>query len=262
MDPKETSLYNIYLITLLIIFCLLLFYTVSALIMRSRYRRATADRLTSQLNAFEKEKERICQDLHDEIGSMLTAQKLLIETITPASKHDQDVIDKVISYCDNATNKIRSLSVGLIPTVLKEKGLAIAIEQYIHNLANDTPFQITYNIDYLPPLKLQESLHIYRIVQEIIHNTLKHANAKNLSISLTDEDDILLLSTIDDGVGFASSDASSFELGYGLANINNRVQSLNATLHIFTSPGKGCRFSFEIPLTPLKIFQNEKLLNH
>jgi signal transduction histidine kinase len=250
MDPKETSLYHIYLITALVIIGLGLYFIISALLFRSRFRRAYTAQLEAEINKLEEEKKRISEDLHDDIGPMITAIRMKIESLRPVlSSKDQESIEKSLTYLSILSQKIRTASVTLLPSVLAQKGLAIAIEEYISNLPAENTFSIQYLCDPLPALSKPKALHIFRIVQEIIHNTARHAKASRLQVNITATQELIILSTADDGIGFSYEPALQLGKGYGLSNIQSRVQALNGTISIDTGPSKGTRFYMELPVS-------------
>ena len=248
MDTKETSFYHIYLITVAVIIGLALYFILSAILLRTRFSRSYIAKLETEINKLESEKRKIAQDLHDEMSPVLTAVKMKLSSLSVQSFTDMEAVDKSISYINSLTEKMRNISIGLMPSVLQDKGLIISIEQHLHNLGNDCDLQIEFTSDVLPDISFKHSLHIFRIVQEIVHNTCKHAGASRLEISITVENNFLLLSTADDGKGFRYSTSKNDQQGYGLSNIRNRVHALNGTLNIDTAPLKGTRFYMEFPI--------------
>ncbi len=248
MDTQEASLYQIYLITAAVIVGLALYYIISALRSRRRFRRSFDARLEVEINKLESEKKRIAQDLHDEFGPVLTAVKMKLESVAVPGLKENEVLEKCVSHLEQLTSKIRHISVGLMPSVLQDKGLAIAIEQYIHNLGYPDKIDIQYSCDVFTAMTTEKSLHIFRIVQEIIHNSFKHAHATKLDMTILQERKMIIIATVDNGRGFLYDKSILAKQGYGLANIQNRIQSLNGSLHIDTHPGMGTRFYMEIPV--------------
>lgn len=248
MDTQETSLYQIYLITSAVIVGLAIYYIVSVLRSRRRFRHSYDTRLEVEINKLESEKKRIAQDLHDELSPVLTAVKMKLESVAVKDSKETEVIEKCVSYLEQLTSKIRHISVGLMPSVLQDKGLAIAIEQYIHNLGYPDQIDIQYSCDVLVPLTTEKALHIFRIVQEIIHNSLKHSKASKLDMTISQERNMIVIATADNGRGFLYNKSVLPQHGYGLANIQNRIQSLNGSLHIDTHPGMGTKFYMEVPV--------------
>jgi two-component system, NarL family, sensor kinase len=249
MDPKETSFYHIYLITAVVITGLALYFIFSAIFLNVKFRRSYHARLEAEINKLESEKKKIAQDLHDEISPVLTAIKMKLSSLSVQSSADTEAVGKSIGYINILTEKMRNISTGLIPSVLQDKGLVISIEQHLHNLGNDCDIEIEFSSDTLPDLPFKRALHIFRIVQEIVHNTCKHASASRLEISITIENNLLILATADDGQGFRYNSSPHFKQGYGLSNIHNRVYALNGTLNIDTAPLKGTRFYMELPVS-------------
>lgn len=248
MDPKETSLYHLYLITLTVIIGLAVYYIFSALRFRGRYRKAFDQRMEAEILQLESEKERISQDLHDDIAPVLSAISMRLDSLSPTSVKQEESIQICALQLQNLTSKLRSISVALMPSVLKDKGLAIAIQQFIHTIHPTGSLYINYEYDLLPLLPHDKALHLFRIIQEIIHNTIRHSAADRLEISLFAEADKIFIATADNGMGFNYDPSFSACKGYGLANIHNRIQAIHGNLHIDTSPSKGCRFYIELPV--------------
>lgn len=91
-------------------------------------------------------------------------------------------------------------------------------------------------------------MNLYRIIQEITHNTLKHAQARLLDISISSDGKNLLLQTQDDGIGFNFTEKKQIAQGLGLMSLQSRVELLGGHLNVFSQPGNGTRFEIEIPL--------------
>lgn len=248
MDPKETPFYHIYLITAIVITGLALYFIFSAIFFSGKFRRLYYARLEAEINKLESEKKKIAQDLHDEMSPVLTAVKMKLASLSIQSATDSEAVGKSIDYIKILTEKMRNISTGLMPSALQDKGLIISIEQHLQNLGSDCDIEIEFSSDVLPDIPFKKSLHIFRIVQEIVHNTCKHARASRLEINIIVENNFLMLATADDGVGFRYDSSLTYKQGYGLSNIHNRIHALNGTLNIDTAPSKGTRFYIELPI--------------
>jgi signal transduction histidine kinase len=144
--------------------------------------------------------------------------------------------------------RMRAISFDLMPATLREKGLQSAIQAFVNYTANNSGLQIRF-ITQKEKITLddQKTIHIYRIVQEIIHNTIKHANAKELIILLNKEHHDLVLSTKDNGQGFDYQQQLKSSSGLGLKSLMNRIYLLKAEFFIDSKPGKGTTITIQIP---------------
>ncbi|MFO0434537.1 MAG: sensor histidine kinase, partial [Sphingobacteriaceae bacterium] len=144
---------------------------------------------------------------------------------------------------------IRSVSHNLLPIDLK-KGLTIALEELVDQINFTsvlTKIEMTITSEFKAlALSQQTTLYIYRIVQEIINNSLKYAQAKNIHINMDYKKNQILLLLSDDGIGFNINDTIKSE-GIGLKNIKNRVEQLKGTIEIGSSQNKGTIFTIRIP---------------
>jgi signal transduction histidine kinase len=136
-----------------------------------------------------------------------------------------------------------------MPNTLVRKGLASATEEFINSIAYTTKLQITFLHELAPPLLGKKSIHLYRILTEIIHNTIKHASAKRLDIHLFRRGEKLILATEDDGIGFDQQNVLRKKNGMGLQNMLNRSEMLGAEIFLVTHPGKGLHIIMEMPIT-------------
>ena len=97
-------------------------------------------------------------------------------------------------------------------------------------------------------LPKEKEIHIFRILQEIIHNTIKHANAKNMQIGLSEENSFLLILTKDDGNGFDMEKVKQLSRGFGLKSVESRCEILHGVLSVDSKPGAGTNYFIKIPL--------------
>lgn len=198
------------------------------------------------------EQDRIGQDIHDGLGQQLTALSLMAASLKrelEREEHPQNKkLDEIINYLQQATNDARMLSRGLAPMSIEMLGL----EDAIKILANDVQKTsgINCHFESEQPVNINDhtiTIQIYRIVQECINNTLKHAEAKNIRIQIKNTNHFTLTIS-DDGKGFDAND-KIFNDGLGLRIMRYRAGIIGCTLHIESSPGKGtvitCNRTFE-----------------
>lgn len=177
--------------------------------------------IQSMLDGQENERARIARDLHDSLGGMLSTAKLNI----------QNNPEKAAELLDKATQEIRMIAQNLQPLAFKEMGLVKAVRDliYLHQQEGESP-KITFQ-HYEVPENLEEktALHFYRIIQEALHNALKHADASEVLIQINGEPNGLSLMIEDDGTGF---DTTEKKEGNGLKNFKKRAEFLKAELTI------------------------------
>jgi len=198
----------------------------------------------AMLNAEEKERNRIGQELHDNITQILAGTKLFLGLAAKDEFAAKGLINTSRELLDSAIEEMRSLSKSQV-TPIKAINLKELINSLVDKLNTVSSIKTTVLFELNDPaLEDDLKLNIYRIIQEQTNNILKHANASNITISLKDNNGFLYILIEDDGDGF---DPSQKRNGIGLYNINDRVEAFNGTFHIDSSPGNGCRVKIKIP---------------
>jgi two-component system, NarL family, sensor kinase len=249
MDTKETGLYYILIISSGIISGILLYAFITAVMQQAKNRWVHFQEIESEINSLEQERTRIAADLHDDLGPVLSAAIMKLAALKHLQAGDAQLVNSSISNIETITGRIRAIAAGLMPSVLANKGLVVAVGYFIQNLNLNSKVHITLDADDLPPLNHAVNIHLYRILQEIIHNSCKHGNAARLRINIQYRKGSIILATVDDGAGFDYDEVLRQKKGYGLLNIQNRVQFMNGNFHIKTS--NGTRYYIEIPLPGL-----------
>ena len=190
------------------------------------YYKANARRQTelvrTMMETQEKERNRIAIDMHDELGPLLSAVKLQVGALKKSvSEKGIGLIHETEALADSAIIQIRQIIRDLVPRNIDLRGLCGVIGDLKLYFENFTPIVIHLQ---LPPslqrFNLQDEINIYRIVQEIMNNAVKHSNAKNIFISIEETNDLLSLTVKDDGHGF---DRNKIYDGSGLKNIETRI---------------------------------------
>lgn len=188
------------------------------------------------LQGEEQERQRIAQDLHDSMGGMLANIKM---SITSADSYNKtDIVEKI----DKSISEMRRISRNLMPETLKNLGLETALRELCESMTQKH-FSIqfeAFNLSEKIPFEIQ--LALYRIAQESISNVIKYAQANNVIVQISQNENILNLTIEDDGVGFEKSE---IVYGLGLKNIENRVRLINGTLDIISQKGEGTTINVE-----------------
>ena len=220
------------------------------------WRRAEHERKISErrvLNAIirteERERKRFAKDMHDGIGPLLSTIKLYTNELVSediTKKEKKESVDYVNKLIDDALSGIRTISNNLTPRVIHEYGLVSAINDFCNSI-NKTH---KLSIEFKSPGKLNLSNHIeinlFRIVNELVNNTLKHANATRAGISIKEENNNIIFSYYDNGRGFDYSKyAEDKQKGDGINNILTRVQSMDGKINIETAEGQGINVKIE-----------------
>ncbi len=216
----------------------------------SQLNKKQQTQINVMVAAQEGERKRISRDLHDDVGTKLSAIKMFL---SPFTKRQLDTGDKEMKslaesseqFITEVTQDVRRLLLNLSPAVLEEFGYATAVEGLINKI-NETK-QIHFNLVMFgmkQRLQKDYELALYRITQELINNVLKHAEAKNVSLQIGQRDKKIILMIEDDGKGF---DVNEHKDGYGLQNLESRTKLMQGTMTIDAHPGKGTSVWIEIP---------------
>ncbi|WP_236554800.1 sensor histidine kinase [Flavobacterium sp. 9AF] len=203
-------------------------------------------KLNALIEGEEKERNRIAQDLHDGINGDLSAIKFQLMAFKKklANEVDKENLEKSIAMIDTTCEQVRTISHNLTPYTISQYGLSVALEQFCNKM-NHSSLLIDYQWfgeELVLPKNRETSL--YRIVQELVQNAIKHAKAKEILVYCNNLEDCLNITIEDDGVGF---DENKQTKGIGLMNIEKRVNYLNAKMEIESS-NQGTTILISIPL--------------
>lgn len=203
--------------------------------------------MQSMIEGQEKERERVAKDLHDSLGGLLSTIKLQFDSVKSKLNEVIEVKEFVVAneLLDVAVEEIRTISRNMQPGALSKLGLIAAVADMINRFDNDRYPDIDFQY-YNIPKKLDPTiaLSIYRIVQELLHNAIKHAKANEILIQLNADGKELTLQFEDDGQGFSVDKKQS--KGMGLENIKSRVNYLKGSLEIDSAPGQGTSYLIHV----------------
>ncbi len=198
----------------------------------------------------EKERSRIASDLHDRLGSLLSAVKLHFSSLEPNFEKDKELkenFDYAIDLLDKSVTEVRSVSHNLAKEALTEFGLVGAVENLIAAINSAGSMKVVfYNSGFDHRLPYEYEIEIYRILQELVTNAIKHAKANEIVIQFLVDGDNLTITVEDDGVGFDIKKVKTD--GLGMKNIFNRTANLDGKYTVDSSPGNGTSYIFEIPI--------------
>ncbi len=209
--------------------------------------------INAMLEGEERERERISADLHDRLGAILSTIKLgfsSMETkIGQIVEINSNQYNNTLKLIDEAVDEVRIISHNLASNVLVNFGLEVTLLDLKETIENNTPMRMNIVVNGLNNARLQANFEIslYRIIQELLNNCIKHAKATIFTIELNKTSSEILLIVSDNGVGFDLGQAKLKE-GLGLKNLESRVLKLKGILHIDSGKGNGSTFIIEIPL--------------
>lgn len=198
--------------------------------------------LQAEIAAQENERARIARDLHDEVGAQLSAIKLHVTAPQTDAAASGKRSSMVAAMLDDAVQKLRSIAQNLIPQNLERFGLIPAIEYHFHRFESSGLFEIHFQHNLTERLELDKELLLFRIVQELLNNTVKHAQASLVTLTLQQQNGSTQLHYRDNGVGFLPTKTGD-QNGLGLSTLNSRVQLLKGTMLYRSEPGAGVQVS-------------------
>jgi signal transduction histidine kinase len=198
----------------------------------------------------EEERTRIGRDLHDDVGAAISSLRIIIEMFNPVAIDDNyhQFIKSSKSIIDKMMTDVRHISHNLSPVALTYYGLGYAIEEQcvIINQSGKLEIALTNNaIPLLEKLSLPVSTALFRVLEELLNNTMKHAKANKASINFIPDNNLLIIEYSDNGLGM---DAELVKKGMGLQNIESRLTVINAPYYINTAPGKGFFIQIKYPV--------------
>ncbi len=195
----------------------------------------------------EKERRNIGAELHDNINPMLATSKLYLGAARDNELERMQMIKTSSEIIDASINEIRKLSHSLVGPPSNDFLLQESLKELVTTVEVGASFKIIFASNKFDESQLSEGkkLILYRIVQEQLNNVLKYARAENVLVSIVEKQNQLLLSIKDNGVGFDSKQKTK---GIGLRNIETRLELVNGTMFLKTSPGNGCEMLVSVPV--------------
>lgn len=223
--------------------------------MRRLEERHQRDLLEASLQSQEAERRRIAADLHDDIGTMLSATRM---SLAQANRHagDNPAVEAVVrqtrDLLEETVNNVRRITKELLPSTLDDLGLMAALDEFVSRLRRTFPgvgldlHAENYDERLPPPVELA----LYRVAQELVHNSLRHASATRVELLLIRQPNRVLLTVSDDGVGFSlEAIRQPGRPGLGLKNIESRLNVIGGRVIFDVAPGKGAYVIVDVPLT-------------
>lgn len=207
--------------------------------------------LKTIIDTEEKERKRFSEDLHDDLGALLSTVKIYLNTIS-SETFETEQRTKMVNYTneliDQAIETARNIANNLSPNIIKRFGLVQAIGAMFEKIRSANPIEINFNSqNFKAKLQENQEISVYRIVCELVNNTIKHSGAERIELKLESFDNQIMIQYHDNGRGFDfdKTITGKNQSGNGLNNIVTRVKSLNGKIAL-TSEQKGFAISIEL----------------
>ncbi|MCI2229057.1 tetratricopeptide repeat protein [Polaribacter sp. MSW13] len=211
--------------------------------------------LNATIDGKETERKQIAETLHDSVSALLSSANLHLQATRKQFNGETPIeIDKTQQIITEASQKIRDLSHTLVSSVLLKFGLNYAIKDMAEKYSN-SQIKIETEITDIRRYHQNFEIKVYNIIQEFVNNILKHSNAKNATITLSEEEHKLSFVIVDDGVGFDKSKIRNKD-GLGINQIEARIQMMKGKLSIKSSKNKGTRIEVELPILEKELFNH------
>jgi signal transduction histidine kinase len=204
----------------------------------------------------EAERRRIAQDLHDDIGALLSVTKLTFNALygqLGSKEQAERLAQQVREALDETISHVRRISRELVPTTLERFGLPAALQEFAAKSNSNTTLRVTFGYcgDENYRLDSKTELMLYRVAQELINNAMKHSGAKNVHVQLSLPPHHFGMVIEDNGQGFSLENVRRRPSpGLGLDSIEGRLRIIHGKIHYETAPEKGCRAIVELKNGP------------
>mgnify|MGYP001270253429 CR=1 FL=1 len=196
----------------------------------------------------EKERSRLARELHDSVSQQLFAASMLLSSMTEQDHAENPVVEQQLKQVEQMIQQsqleMRALLLHLRPIALKNSSLKEGIEHFLLDLKQRVPIDITWKLEDIDIDKGMED-QLFRILQECISNSLRHAKAKKIDILYIERDDFAILRMVDDGVGFDT--LSSQSKSYGITNIKERAYEIGGIARVVSLEDYGTKIEIKVP---------------
>lgn len=247
MYTKEVKIYIVILIMIIAIAIIIAYYLYSIVKTHKLEMHNRKMYLLREINVLEAERERIAHNLHDSFGPELSLIKMNLDSISSVDMMDKVIIEEAKNEIDSILYNLRQFSHNLMPVALKSLGLVSALAELCGKLSRSS-LEIEFIAEQEYQMPDETAVHLYRIVEELIHNTIKHAHASYLKIEVSLIDKQLQIVAKDNGVGFDINNSKPLSNGLGLKGYEYRTDLLGGTYTINTKNGHGVEVIITVPI--------------
>ncbi|WP_158638361.1 sensor histidine kinase [Panacibacter ginsenosidivorans] len=246
MFSQEATIY----ITILLAFCVFAgvvgFFVMTLFKYQKRINKLQDAQIRADVLMLEQERSRMASELHDEFGAYVSVIKYKLQSLELKENDDLLLISEAEAIIDEMMLKIRQLSYDLMPMLLETKGLRSSLDEFINLLKQGKKFTVHYVYE-LTHVEKEKTIHFFRIIQEALSNSVKHAKATEIKVMMYESKHAQYIEVYDNGKGFDKQAISRRQKGLGLLNIQARTQLLKGKMFLETAPEQGTHYTIEIP---------------
>lgn len=254
MDANEKNIYIAILTGSIITGFILVYFLFSILRQHKKKKELQEESMQNLLRAIEKERSRISNDLHDEINPLLAAIKYHINSIKLKVNEGYDELDSTNKYINDVITSLTAISYDLMPVMLIRNKVTKAIEEYVSTINRRKQIQIIFTNKTTEEISQHIGVHLFRIIQEIIQNTIKHSQSELLYLELISTESYIQFISEDKGIGFDKNLIYDIQNGKGLKSIQLRIELLKGKCQIISAINEGTKIIINLP----KQIPNEK----
>lgn len=208
--------------------------------------------LTAGILAQEAERKRMAIELHDSIGGLLSAAKIYVSNVSQELAEPQFVLfkEKALQALNENIQEVRTITNDLLPQSLERLGIVSATRDLVEKLREMKQMEVNFQTNAEVRFDGEREKALFRILQELIHNALKHSNARQVDINFYFEEERLLVLYHDNGQGFdrKAHEQKSGIKSFGMKNMESRMAFLKGQIHFTTAPEKGVQVKLNLPL--------------
>ena len=246
MGPHERDIFIAFSSVTGFVAVVLVFFFINTFKQQRKFRILQREKLNAEIEAADEQRSLIATELHNDIGPYLSSIKMRLQLIESAASDELEACKAALDKC---VNQVRGMAKQLAPISIFNISFQEAIAQYINEVNVKKDLAIQFNELHKVVLAPDQNSQLYRIILEVIQNTIKHAQAKTLIIEISKEGGVMLIRTSDDGIGYdLATIRAQNKLGLGLLGIHSRIEYLNGTLSVSDDLSKGTRYIMRIPI--------------
>lgn len=246
MYAEETKIYYALLIGIPALFVLMAYFLVMIFHYHRQIKAGRLERYGEDIDAMERDRERIALELHDDFASSLGTLRMDVARLIGPGEKNYDKLADIKQQVDNMVERMKHMAHKMMPRELSRRGLHKALELLVARVAHSSGITIQFNND-INNVNKKRSLHIYRIVQEVLTNVGKHSKATLVSFDIWRSHGKIHFKISDNGKGFNVKAEAARGEGAGLYNISARTELLQGKVYITSAANEGATYEFEIP---------------
>jgi signal transduction histidine kinase len=248
MDTHETTVYNGILITAMVLGGCIFAFAFYVIRQQRHFVRMLRLRFTYEINLLENERSRMSADLHDDVGPLLTIIKNHLSQMKAHDPHDALHRQKASGYLRELTKQMGEIAANLAPHSLQQKGLQFALTEFFSDQQEVCTQRLFLRYELKKEPAPEKALPVFRIIQELAHNCIKHSQAQTFYVHLRERKKKLYIFCKDDGIGFDIQAIREKQKGMGLGTLKSRTELLNGHMKFKSAPQKGTEYFFELPI--------------